>query len=62
MLSNKRSGHPTNRPDIETLNNLYEVKSAREISELYGVAESTVRRWISRYRNDLEQQKASGKK
>ena len=62
MLSNKRPGHPTKRPDIETLNNLYEVKSAREIAAMYGVAEVTVRAWIARYRKDLEQQKSAGEK
>ena len=61
MLEKKHAGRPSNRPDIDTLSDLYSVKTAHEIANLYGVADTTVRRWIARYREDLEQQKATEK-
>lgn len=62
MLGKKHAGRTSKRPDMNTLSDLYAEMSASEIAVLYGVAEATVRAWISRYRRDLEQQKASGKK
>lgn len=42
----KRGGRPTNRPDPDTLRELYRTYTAREIAEMYGVAKATVARWV----------------
>ena len=54
MLAAKNPGHPTNRPDAQTLSDLYAVKTAREIAAMYGVTEVTVRSWIAKYRREIE--------
>lgn len=62
MLEKKHAGRTSKRPDIDTLSDLYAEMSASEIAVMYGVAEATVRAWISRYRRDLEQQKSAVEK
>ncbi len=54
-LEKKRAGRTSKRPDIDTLSDLYSVKTAHEIAVMYGVADATVRRWIARYREEMIQ-------
>lgn len=42
----KRGGRPTNRPDAETLADLYRTHTARQIAQMYGVAKGTVEQWV----------------
>lgn len=50
----KQSGRKSKKPSKEELEMLYSQMSAREIAEHYGVAESTVRKWIGEYRKEDE--------
>ena len=54
-IPKKKNGRPTKRPDTDYLINLYEHYTATEIASMYGVAESTVRSWISRLRKEYAQ-------
>ena len=46
----KNNGRPSKRPPESVLAQEYAEHTAKEIAEKYGVAESTVKRWISNYR------------
>lgn len=50
VMPNKPMGRPRMRPDAETLCKLYGEKSVKEIAEMYGVKDATVRCWASRIR------------
>lgn len=54
MITHKKKGRPTNRPDAGVLTALYKDHTAREIAEQYGVAITTVQAWITRYRKEPE--------
>ena len=56
--NNKRQGRKLIRPDVEELVKLY-VKdnlTAKEIALIYRVKPQTVRKWISFYRQELNEQ------
>ena len=42
----KRGGRPTNRPDPDTLAELYRTHTARQIARMYGVKRGTVAHWV----------------
>ena len=48
----KQSGRKSKKPTEAELEMLYSQMSAREVAEHYGVAESTVRKWIGKYRKE----------
>lgn len=48
----KQSGRKSKKPTQSELEMLYSQMSAREVAEHYGVAESTVRKWIGDYRKE----------
>lgn len=50
----KQSGRKSKKPSQAELEMLYSQMSAREVGEHYGVAESTVRKWIGEYRKETE--------
>ena len=50
ILKPKRRGRPSRCPDLDTLSDLYAVKTSTEIAELLGVPRDTVRGWIRRAR------------
>lgn len=50
MLESKKTGRPTKRPTIETLDRLYSSMTAKQIADEYKVSVTTVRRWIRTYR------------
>lgn len=50
LFKPKRRGRPSRCPDIDTLSDLYAVKTSTEIAELLGVPRDTVRGWIRRAR------------
>lgn len=64
ILKPKRRGRPSRCPDIDTLSDLYAVKTSTEIAELLGVPRDTVRGWIRRARKAARaaaaEKKASG--
>ena len=49
-LARKTGGRPTKRPDIQTLDLLYQRYTAKEIADIFAVPENTVRNWIQHYR------------
>lgn len=51
----KKSGPKSNRPDADTLRELYKDHTAYAIGQMYGVTESAVRVWLW---NDRKQQNA----
>lgn len=48
----KQSGRKSKKPLKAELEMLYSQMSAKEVAEHYGVAESTVRKWIGEYRKE----------
>lgn len=50
LFKPKRRGRPSRCPGLETLSDLYAVKTSTEIAELLGVPRDTVRGWIKRAR------------
>ena len=50
----KQSGRKSKKPSKVELEMLYSQMSGREVAEQYGVAESTVRKWIGEYRKEDE--------
>ena len=52
MIPNKRSGRPSRKPSESELSAMYAIYSANQLAEHYGVAESTIRRWIASYRHE----------
>lgn len=50
LFKPKRRGRPSRCPDLDTLSDLYAVKTSTEIAELLGVPRDTVRGWIRRAR------------
>lgn len=56
VIPYKQIGRPTNRPTVEELAEVYAKCSLEETAELYGVAKSTVRNWITAYRKEAKAQ------
>lgn len=50
LFERKKMGRPTNRPDTNTLAELYNSCTITEIAEKYNVKPATVRYWISQER------------
>lgn len=48
----KKGGRPSKRPSESVLDALYRENTAKEIGEMLGVSEATVRRWITNYRKE----------
>lgn len=55
MLQKKKKGRISKRPKIEVLSELYEHMTAKQIAEQFKVSDSTVRHWISDYRNQIKE-------
>ena len=51
MTIEYKRGRQSKRPTADELNNYYKNHTAKETAQYYGVAEITVARWISYYRN-----------
>lgn len=52
MIEKKRKGKRSKKPTEAELKMLYSQMTAKEVGEHYGVAESTVRKWILDYRKE----------
>ena len=48
----RKGGRPSKRPSASVLDALYRENTAKEIGEMLGVSEATVRRWITNYRKE----------
>lgn len=48
----RKGGRPSKRPSESVLDAMYRENTAKEIGEMLGVSEATVRRWITNYRKE----------
>lgn len=56
MIEKKKKGKRSKKPTEAELDMLYSQMTAKEVGEHYGVAESTVRKWILEYRKESKKQ------
>lgn len=54
MLERKKGGRPTKIPAMETLDFMRQTMTDPQIAEEFGVSVATVRRWVRKYRKELE--------
>ena len=54
----KQCGRKSKKPTEAELEMLYSQMTAKEVGEHYGVAESTVRKWILEYRKESKKENA----
>lgn len=52
MIEAKKKGRRSRKPSEQELAMMYSQMTAKEVGERYGVAETTVRRWIREYRRN----------
>lgn len=59
MIEKKKKGKRSKKPTETELSMLYSQMTAKEVGEHYGVAESTVRKWILDYRKEKEYEESN---
>lgn len=52
MIAKKKGGRPSKRPTNEELALMYQMMTAKQVAEKYGVSEYTVRNWVNKARKE----------